>query len=379
MNASRLRGLLDHLIELNSRHRIAKLLSAAHGQLSNLAGEPSNASHQQALVASIVSLENAESEMLSELTPAQLDFLDELDGHTYFDGSIADFIREILSENPATPSVARDKLGEFQTERNTYLENITKLRDSMEQLGIVSEPLEEGQAEVGFLIPREVFESELNKLIAELRILRRMVRAFSEASTGGAEEIEVRSISTSDPLFFFGLGVPTIIAIGKATTWALSTWKQVEEIRKIRAETEHVNALKDGEVAKILDAKITETIEAEVKKEADRIAKASPTDGARKNEQRTDLEWTLKSLLAHIERGVTIDIRLAKPSMEVNEEGEPREPPEAYQTLQKLTTELIFPPIGESEPILQIPAPPGDDNTSSRNASTRRRRPTAKE
>jgi hypothetical protein len=94
-----------------------------------------------------------------------------------------------------------------------------------------------------------------------LDVVKNIIRAFSEAATGSVEPIEVRQISTSDPLFFFGMAPKTIAMIGAAVTWALSTWKQAEEIRNIRAETEKIPAFKDDPIEKLFAYKIKQQVE----------------------------------------------------------------------------------------------------------------------
>ena len=76
--------------------------------------------------------------------------------------------------------------------------------------------MEPGEAEIGFRLPRQLFEDNLDGLIGELPEIRFIVRAFSEASTGSAEPIIVKQIPTTEPIFFFGMSVSTVVAVGKA-------------------------------------------------------------------------------------------------------------------------------------------------------------------
>jgi hypothetical protein len=74
-------------------------------------------------------------------------------------------------------------------------------------------------------------------LIKELSEIKFIIRAFSELALGTSEKIEVRQISTTDPQFFLHVDVATVIMIGAAAKWAIDRWKDIEDIRKVRAET----------------------------------------------------------------------------------------------------------------------------------------------
>lgn len=155
---------------------------------------------------------------------------------------IAAEVDRLIRDNPMTPQVALNAITNLVARRQEYLENLQELKRRLEQLGIQGSQIEPGQAEIGILLPRELFQNHLEELIGELRVLNRVIRAFSEVATGAAEPIEVHQISTSDPVFFFGLSATTIAIFGKAVKWALDTWKQVEDIRKVRAEAQRTGA-----------------------------------------------------------------------------------------------------------------------------------------
>jgi hypothetical protein len=228
-------------------------------------------------------------------------------------------------------------------------------------LGFKQSSLEPGTAEVGFLLPRSLFNNHLSDLIRELRDVQRIIRAFSEVATGSVEEVEVRDISTSDPQFFFGLSIATTAALGAAVTWALNTWHQVEKIRKARVEVKNIDVFSESEIDSLFDSKIKEKINIAVEK---KVSELVPDDGSpgRAKEQKTDLKWALESILAHVERGVTIEVRFLPPSpREATESADPPisvEPlPAEFKALQEIQRGLVFPPVKDS-PIMQLPAPP---------------------
>jgi hypothetical protein len=238
--------------------------------------------------------------------------------------------------------------------RSAYLEKIRALAENLKAVNIEANPIKPGEAEIGFLLPRALFNNRLDQLIKELRDVNRIIRAFSEVATGAAEEVEVRQISASDPLFFFALAAPTIAALAKAVSWALATWKSVEEIRKVRADILHTKVLTEKEIEELFERKIQDKLQSAV---GQKVAELVPPDDkpGRAKEQRTDLTWALESLLAHIERGVVIEIRSLPPTTKAEGSLEPIDT--SFATLKEIASQLTF-PNPQGTPIMKLPPPP---------------------
>src|SRR3546814_739426 len=206
-----------------------------------------------------------------------------------------------------TPAVVEQELAKLVNQRTAYLGHLSAISSGLDALGIKVDGLEDGTAEVGFQLPRHLFRNEFEGLIKELHVIRRIIRAFSELATGSSEPIVVRQISTTDPLFYFEISPITIAKIGAVVTWALHTWKQVEEIRKLRAETSKHKSFTEEEIEGFFGEKIRKTIDDNISAKVTELL--GPDDGraGRREEQRNDLTWTLESILATVERGETVD------------------------------------------------------------------------
>ncbi len=313
MNASRLLEIVQLLIDLEKRTKVQEALSNLNSALTNLVGEPSQAARQNEFAATLQKLRALLSDVRSTFQPAQIKLLEEIGAAKYFAADLASEIAGWVSENVATPAVAQEKLTKLISERDSYLTQIRQLRENLLKVDIKVDGLEPGQAEIGFLLPRELFENQLEPLIKELNVVKRIIRAFSEAATGSVEPIEVRQISTTDPLFFFGLPPETIGMIGAAVTWALLTWKQVEEIRKIWLETQKIDALKNDPIEELFEGKIKQYVEKSVNEHVALISGGIKADKIRKNELEFHLKWALESIISRVERGMVVEIKLLAP------------------------------------------------------------------
>ena len=97
----------------------------------------------------------------------------------------------------------------------------------------------------------------------------------------------------------------------------------------------------------------------EVFEEVEEILDAGNATKTRRGELSGSLKWVLEALLAKIERGLTIELRLPPPPKEVDEkEDEVSEEGaaaiKAHQELLEVEKQLVFPEPSEN-PVLTIP------------------------
>jgi hypothetical protein len=366
MNASRLLEVVQLLINVEKRKKVQETLNSVNTALSNLVSNPSQPSQQNEFAQALEALRKVLSEVRTTFQPAQVKLLEEIGAAEFFTADLAADIAGWTSENVATPAAAQERLGVLISERDAYLTQIRQLRENLVRIGILVDGLEPGQAEIGFLLPRELFENEFEQLLKELGVVKNIIRAFSEVA-GSVEPIEVRQISTSDPLFSFGLNPATIALIGGAVTWALNTWKQVEEIRQIRAQAAKITALKDDPIEQLFEDKIKQHVANEVAAHTAKIMENIDEQRGRKNEQETHIKWALNSIISRVERGMTVEVRfLPPPKPKVEEGGEPPPPSPAFEDLGKIANELVFPKI-EGAPVLELP--PSDPGSATQAAA----------
>lgn len=356
MNSSRLREIVDLLLDREGKFQIQTVLNEVNAALSNLTNNPQNAEIQTQYAKALEKLEVTMRDLSGTLAPAEMKEIAEIGAEPYFSTQLVTQIRDWVQQNPISPAVAQKQVSDLFSNRNSYIQTITQLRDNFTRLKIEPHKVAEGSTEVGFLIPRDLFKNELEQLIKELGVINRILRAISELATGTAPPIQVREISTTDPLFFFGLDPVTIATLGIIVRWALNQWKIVEEIRKLRSETKKNESFSDADIKGFFDLKIEKTIEGAV---SAKVAELLKDDGkaGRSKEQITDLTWALKSILARIERGMTVEIRFLPPPAQPAVEGQAPVPTsKAFSDLAEVVPQLSFPPR-ETSPVLELPPP----------------------
>lgn len=362
MNAERLKGLVENLLADERELGIQACLDALNNALSNFASAPQESAHQVAVSKQLADLEQQVALLGKRHDTSWWNRADSIGARDFFSDEITTGIKKSISENPMTPAVVQQHVNQFAVARRVYLDTLTATEQNLNALGISSDALEEGSAEIAFQLPRHLFQNELNGLIDELRAIRQIVRAFSELAGEAGEQIEVRQISTTDPQFFFGLNVSTIILLGAAVNWALERWKQVEEIRNLRAETRKNKSFTEDEIKQFYDNKIEKTISEAIAEKVVEFLGDDDGEAGRRKEQHIDVKWALESLFARIERGMTVEIRcLPPPKTEEEKTAEQVETSEKFETLQVLSQQLAFPPPDE-RPILQLPPVEPNEN-----------------
>lgn len=361
MNAGKLLEIVRKLLAVEEKYRIQQALEALNAGLANLASNPNDPNLQNSVAEQLTALGLALKSAEGELTPADWKRIDELHGRDFFSSALSERLQNLVRETGMTPAAAQQQTAPLVGKRQDFIATLAATASDLTRLGVSVDPLEPGEAEVGFQLPRDLFENELAGLIDELRVLRRVIRVFSELATGSAEPIEVAEISTTDPTFFFALKAVTVGMIGTAISWALDQWKKIEEIRKLRAETAKLTeAFSPEDIKQMFDDRIEQAIKKAIEEHVNELVPLPAGHAGRKNEQRTDLTWALEAILSRVERGMTVEVRMLPPP----EDGPGAEDAhKTYEDIRQVQEQLIFPaPTGK--PVLALvhmPKKDGDD------------------
>jgi len=352
LNAERVNELVSYLLAQDRRLKIQDRVIAVRDALQSLQNNPSDPSSQQLAAEALGELDVAMLTFDREVTPARAEAVREIRGRRWFSQDLAESFRQALNDNAATPAVAAELVRAEADERNTYLERLRSTTAALTGLGLEPAEPEEGNPELGFTIPRELFGNQLSGLSKELGEISRILDIFSEATTNEKQPVEVKQISTSDPVFFFQVVTPVAVAVAGSITWLLNTWKQALEIKDLRTKAK-VAGFDDDEL-KVFEDKVDRLVTQSINQRVDEIV--GERRDARANELRNGLSYAHRALLARIERGMTVEVRFLPPQGDEEEADQPGEAEAraAYATLAAYAQKMEFPEITE-EPILKLP------------------------
>lgn len=364
MNTDKLRELVERILEVEAKANTQTRLNQLANALANLSGTPQNIEYQTQLATALNQFASSIERFQAAFSPRDYERILELSDEG-FSLSMVEEITESIRENVMSPTVASTFVQNLHGKRNEVFTRLAELQTTLEffHFGYV-EP-QPGEAELGFQIPRELFENKLPGFIKELRDLELIIKFFSEVELGKYEPAEVGSISTTDPLVFLSMAEPVAKAIGLAVSWAVATWLGVEKIRKLRAETAQLRSFSEEEVENFFGAKIKQEITAAVDSKVSEMLADSKAPQSKHAELGAHLAKALEALLAKIERGMTIELRIGSAPTEDDAADETEDEVKARQELLGIQASLVFPKASDN-PILSIPELKDEKPTRSR-------------
>lgn len=362
MNTDKLKEILAQISAAEQETNTQKYLQDLLSGLNELVNQPQNPDLQTRLVERLRQLNQALERFYDTFSPQDYRRLLEM-SEIAFSKSIPEDVRALIEENPISPNVVAQYVQQLHSDRGLVFNNTTQLLQNLEFLQFGFEKVEEDSAELGFQIPRELFEDRYDGFIKELNEIRRMVRIVSEAAVGDYQPPRVGSISTTDPLIFLEVAIPVAKVFGAAVTWGIGVWYSVEQIRKVRAQTAQISAFTEAEIKKIFDTKIQEQIDTSVDEKIASMLENNRLHKTRRPELEVQLKWVLESLLAKMERGFTVELRLPPPPEELEDRDESGEHSDSeaqnHNDLVEIQKQLVF-PSPNANPVLEIPKLDGD-------------------
>ena len=200
---------------------------------------------------------------------------------------------------------------------HTALEN---LNNGARGLALRSEQLEPGESVVGFTIPREAIDEQLDRLQKEVRFFGNLVSMIAEVVDGpSGDPVKVRSLQSSD--FAIDLATNISVAAGLATAveYLVRGLRKLNDIRAVKDRLQELNL--EQELLDKLDKKGEAAIDAEIDEVDARIFQDHKINGeGRVNELRTGIRLRLRGLAARLERGYSVEVRTALPAEPTEEE-----------------------------------------------------------
>jgi hypothetical protein len=156
--------------------------------------------------------------------------------------SLADRLRDrlegIFRRNEITPNTAAAEIEEINSRIQSVSASIDSLNSALEALGIGAEDLAPGEFEVGFLIPREAVDNELEQLGKEFEELDAILGPFMELTGQGRPDLQVRSISSSGFQLFLAALPDRALTMSKIVESLLSSYERIKRLREKAAGLE---------------------------------------------------------------------------------------------------------------------------------------------
>lgn len=116
-------------------------------------------------------------------------------------------------------------------------ENLRSMRDTFNHFDLKRNEIKAGEAELLIILPRSLFDGDIRGFARKLQLLDQIFSAAAEIELDSVEHIELRRLSTSDPVIV-GIAAPALVLfILKVVNQILDAYKKTVEIREIQART----------------------------------------------------------------------------------------------------------------------------------------------
>jgi len=216
-------------------------------------------------------------------------------------------------ENFDTSGVV-NRLTDISNELKSKIKHINSINTSFRDLDVEFQRVENGESEIGFLLPREVVGNSLKELSTEFSKLGKLAQAINEISGAGTYDPKVITISSSWWQIFLDLQPDQIVI------WVLA----IERIVNLFKANLEIKTLQQQLAKHQLPAEISEMVEKEIQKKLasgiDELAKEirnrhDNKDDNRANELEIQLRQGLSYLAKRIGEGAQVEINVSLPDI----------------------------------------------------------------
>lgn len=321
--------------------------------LQNQVSQPQQPNHQQQVSAHLKNLRTKLSNAKSNnFSPAWRMMIEELEISDYLGVHLLETVDEIFSRNQITPATALEELNQIFPKLQSIEAALNQILTGFSSLKIGAEELEPGSCEIGVLIPRTAIKNNIENLSKELKEISGIFGTFEEISTGERTGLELRTVSSSDPSFYFDT-LPSVAAFtAVAIERIVSLYKSLLQIKKLRLDLK-----KEGIPAKELkgiDQHANKIIADGIEKLVPELIKEFSVveDNGRLNELKNSLRISLNKIANRIDKGFNVEIRAEEP-----EDVENREDPTEIKHISLIIekSESLRFIKSDGEPILSLP------------------------
>ena len=354
MNAERLHAVVLALDQEMNKSKIVGKMQDLVNALQNVINQPQG-SNQDILAQNVKSVITAlTNTAIDAFSPAYQQILYEMGGEDLFGSSLKLIIEEIFSRNQITPSIALGELQKIQHRLQAFKGALNQSAASFKVFGVDDEKLEPGDCEIGVLIPRAAVKNRLLEFAEEVKDLGFMLNTFSEVATGQKDDLEIRTISTSDFLVHLQASAPYAACVAVCIERVVALYKQLLEIRKLRQELKEQGVPDEGTTGiedyahKLMENGIEE-ITIDVINEYHK-----KDDKGRKHELTNAVRISLNKLANRIDKGFNLEVRVAAVPQQKDGEKADEALQKAVTTIQGATANMQFMKL-EGKPILKLP------------------------
>lgn len=235
--------------------------------------------------------------------------------------NLRDRIEEIFQRNEITLAAAATEIEDLNVQLGGLVERLDQLIAGLAGFQIGAEELDQGEFEVGFLIPRAAVDNELEELGREFVALDSILGPFMELAGEGRPDLEIRSIASSDFQIYLVAAPGIALTLAKVIESLLSSYEKIRNIRAAAFNLQDVDSVPDEAIEPLVahaNERMSIDIDAFAQELVAEVADRLPA--GREHELRIEVNRSLRRLARRIDEGYSIEVRAFTPTEEEDEE-----------------------------------------------------------
>lgn len=352
MNAETIHKLANQISKEADNFQLINTLNQINTSLQNMIQQPQHGQHQQTLVKNLKTFyDGCEKSLVNTLSPAWYQILVELNIDHLFGLNIKKRIENIINSNTITPQNAKNQLQPIVNEFTKVLNGFKALANGAKAINIGLDELNENEYEIGVMIPRIQINNSLDGLEQEIKEMKFILNIFTELAIGSKETIELKSLSTTNPLITVSTKLAIVLMFTQSVSFLIDNYKTILEIRVLHSQLKE-KGMPEEELNPI-ESHCEKTMSNAIEELVIKLDKETNTidDKKRKKEVLNGLRFSLNKIANRIDRGFNYEVRMPNEHKEDSNKEDSKENSnfnlsEKIQNLQFLKT--------DGQPVLKL-------------------------
>jgi len=319
MNVEKMYAIAKSIVEDQKVCNVQTQITTIGSHLQQMVSQPNQAQHQTNLTNQLNSLkEQSVKSAYNDYPPLWKQVCDELGFTNLLGENFYELVNDVIRRNGITPSSALEEINEIKARIVALTAAVKQLITVLNSLESECEKLEDGQCELGVMIPRDAITESLISLSKEFKEINSIVSVYEEIATGSRSSVKVRTISSSDYGLFLDLLPEVAVGLAVGIERIVELYKKSLEIKRLKQELADIEVPDEplGPLNVYMGNYMDEGIKDFSKTYIEENANNSTKE--RKHELEKELRVALNKIANRVDRGFHLEISY-KPIAEEDE------------------------------------------------------------
>ncbi|MDC7707035.1 hypothetical protein [Vogesella indigofera] len=289
--------------------------------LNNVAANPGNSEIASAYKLSLDKCRNAlAGSSLNVPRPILKGMLESIGAENFIGNELFQKILKAISSNSVAPSLAVQALSKIQQETNEFFQHISSIDNSFSQLNVEYYDLDDGEAEIGLLVPRDENASTLKDLGKEFNQWHNTFSPIVELFDPTAGPLQIKNCATTDWMVYLATTPFVLFGVSKCVKGVNAILRELIESRSLIDKL--IEKKRSPEAIAALQEEHADMASTELRNLAEEIVDEhyKGTDLGRKNELKNAMNQSLSTLAEKITSGAQLEVRMLPAVAEASSE-----------------------------------------------------------